>query len=164
MFEHSLSEYEGDIYYGLDTNCALLPIWNYICKNNTENCQIAELNIESAENAIIILHQTLSSMERYCEVPSHPSSAESIRRCHNGQSWSTGEGLNEKYFFLNDLMDLYHRSLVRETPLVISGPILIATAIKFSHFKSSIQNHPNRYLFCNHLKTSKVFNYTESCS
>ena len=77
-------------------------------------------------------------MERYCEVPSHPSSAESIRRCHNGQSWSTGEGLNEKYFFLNDLMDLYHRSLVRETPLVISGPILIATAIGIFSSISSI--------------------------
>ena len=44
-------------------------------------------------------------------------------------SWSTSEGLNEKYSFFNDMMEGYHRALVRERRFVVSGPIIIATAI-----------------------------------
>jgi len=42
------------------------------------------------------------------------------------------------------------------------GHHMLFSSNQFSHFKSSIQNHPNRHLFCNPQKTSKVFNYTES--
>ena len=44
-------------------------------------------------------------------------------------SWATSEGLNEKYSFFNNMMEGYHRALVREKRFVVSGPIIIATAI-----------------------------------
>ena len=68
-------------------------------------------------------------MRRVCEVPDYPSSKESINSCHRGQSWTTGQGVNEQYRFLQEMLESYHSALIREKRFVISGPIAIATAI-----------------------------------
>ena len=41
----------------------------------------------------------------------------------------TSEGLNGQYSFFNNMMEGYHRAMVREKRFVLSGPIAIATAI-----------------------------------
>ena len=129
MYEIDLEKGMEDLFYNLESNCATIPIWKTVCDDDTSSCQLADINIKTSENAIVILSQSLFSLSRICELPDYPSSAESIERCHNGRSWTTSEGVNEQYTFLTDMLQGYYRALVREKRFVVSGPIAITTAI-----------------------------------
>ena len=109
----------------MDTNCAMIPLWKQVCTDHESTCQLADIEIQTLENSIIILTQALFSLNGVCELPNFPSSAEPIERCHNGQRWTTSEGINEKYTFLEEMLQGYHSYETRNRRFVVSGPIAI---------------------------------------
>ena len=128
-FELDLGDVKNGVFFSMETSCSSIPIWDKICSDDASNCQIAGLNIKNAESTMEILSQTLFSLSRICELPNYPSSINSINRCHKGMSWTTSEGLNKQYSFLDSMMEGYHKAMVREKCFIISGPVAITTAI-----------------------------------
>ena len=95
MFEIRLENVIDNLFNKLEANCATITLWNNICEDDTTSCQLAEEEIQTSESAIVILSQSLFSMRQVCELPNYPSSEDSIKRCHKGQSWTTSQGVNE---------------------------------------------------------------------
>mgnify|MGYP000867374126 CR=1 FL=1 len=58
-----------------------------------------------------------------------PSSEVIIERCHNGHRWTTSEGINEKFTFLEQMLQGYYNHVSREKRFILSGPVAIAIAI-----------------------------------
>ena len=58
-----------------------------------------------------------------------PATTEIIERCHKGLQWTTSEGINEKYTFLEEMLQGYNHYIQRHRRFAISGPIAIAIAI-----------------------------------
>ena len=73
-------------------------------------------------------------------------------------SWTTSEGLNEQYSFFNDMMEGYHRAMVREKRFVISGPIAIATAIGILSATSAVSAS---YKYCTDDSVSMISSLKE---
>ena len=73
--------------------------------------------------------RTLFTVSRICELPNYPSSTEAINRCHKGLPWSTKEDATKKFSFLSDMFESYTTALLRTPRFVVSGSIIIATAI-----------------------------------
>ena len=134
----SLNDVMNIMFYELESNCATIPMWKTVCADNASSCQLANVEIQTSEDAIVILSQSLFSMRRVCEMPDYPTSDESIKRYHNGLSWSTGQGINEQYTFLKEMLESYHSSLIREKRFVMSEPIAIATAIEVLSSASAV--------------------------
>ena len=74
-FEISLEYVMEDLFYDLYSNCATIPMWKTVCDYAASSCQLADINIKTSENAMIILSQSLFSLSRVCELPDYPSSA-----------------------------------------------------------------------------------------
>jgi len=85
-FKISLIDVMENIFYDLDSNCATIPMWKTVCADDASSCQLANMEIQTSEDAIVILSQSLFSMRRVSEMPDYSSSDESIKICHNGLS------------------------------------------------------------------------------
>ena len=66
-FEIELDEVREDLFYGLESNCAMIPMWIRVCADAASSCQLSDVNIKTSENAIVILSQSLFSLSRICE-------------------------------------------------------------------------------------------------
>lgn len=93
-FEYRMDNFQNNLINDMEVNCATITLWNTLCIDDEANCQLAKEEIQLAENAMIILFQSLYTMRRVCAVPHYPSSEDSINRCHKEESWSTGQGIN----------------------------------------------------------------------
>ena len=128
-FETKLVEVVDTLTNAVDTNCAMIPLWKQVCLDDEPTCQLAKIEFESAENAITILTQTMYSLSGACKLQDFPSSEVIIKRCHNGHRWTTSEGVNEKFTFLEKMLQGYYNHISRNKPFIVSGPIAIAIAI-----------------------------------
>ena len=77
-FEISLNDVMNNMFNKLESNCATIPMWKTVCADNASSCQLANVEIQTSEAAIVILSQSLFSMRRVCEMPDYPSSDISI--------------------------------------------------------------------------------------
>ena len=127
-YQIPLKDLTSDIILELEANCHMIHIWNQRCVNNSKNCQIADEMKQTSETAVTALTQTLFSMAQICDLPEYSSSTEAIKRCNKGQSWTTQE-IQDKFPFLDNMMEYLHNSLSRQKRFVFSTPILIATAV-----------------------------------
>ena len=112
----------------VDANCAMISVWKQICLDDTATCQLSNIEIETSENSLRILSQTLYTLSGTCKMRDFPSSDVIIERCHKGNRWTTREGITEKFTFLDHMMQGYYNHASRDKRLVVSGPIAIATA------------------------------------
>ena len=46
----------------IDTNCAMIPLWKQVCTDDESTCQLADIEIQTSENSIIILTQALFTL------------------------------------------------------------------------------------------------------
>ena len=131
------------MFFGIMTSCNSIPIWNDLCMKDPSNCQMARLNIDNAESTMKILTQTLFMISRICELPTYPSSSESISHCHKGMPWSTREDITKKFSFLSSMFESYTTALTRERMFVVSSSIVIAAAIGAASVAATV---PTAYL------------------
>ena len=124
-FETRLSDVVDTVSDAMDTNCALIPLWQQVCTDDESTCQLATVEIQTSENSIITLTHALFPLNGVCELPNFPSSVESIERCHNGQRWTTSEGINKRYTFLEEMLQGYHNYVTRNRRFAVTGPIAI---------------------------------------
>ena len=94
------------------------------------------MSIDNFEKAITKHTQTLYSVKRVCELPNYPPSKKVISRCHQGLKWAPREDATEKFKFITSMFEVFtfhylkqETALIRTKRFVISGPIIIATAI-----------------------------------
>ena len=59
-YEIDLEEVREGLFYSLESNCATIPMWKTVCDDDTSSCQLADINITTSENAIVILSQSFS--------------------------------------------------------------------------------------------------------
>ena len=88
----------------VDANCAMISVWKQICLDDKATCQLPNIKIETSENSLRILTQTLYTLSGTCEMRDFPSSEVIIKRCHNGHRWMTREGITEKFTFVDQMM------------------------------------------------------------
>lgn len=93
--------------------------------------QLSTLSINNAENSIKTHIQTLFSVKRICAIPSFPPTKKVIERCHQGKTWAPVEDATAKFSFITSMFEGYTSELLLHRPerFVITGPVLIATAI-----------------------------------
>ena len=85
--------------------------------------------MDNLQGTVDILIHSLLAINGYCEIPNLPTTDEVLDRCLKSQPWSTGDGVTQKHRFLSDMMESFHHEVLREKRFIVSGPILIATAI-----------------------------------
>ena len=129
-YKYALSDHLSNIDENLSEVCSLIPLWNEICKEDPPSCQLSSIEIENLENTIYTLTRTMFSIYGVCELQDLPSSKEIISRCHKSLPWSTGEGINKRHRFIEEMMQGYRDFLIRNKRFIISGPIVVATAIR----------------------------------
>ena len=113
----------------MPTNCAILFLWDTLCKEDNSTCQLAGVSIQSTENAMTLLAQGFYTLSGVCEMADFPATTEIIERCHKGLQWTTSEGINEQYPFLEEMLQSFGQHVQRNRRFAISGPIAIAIAI-----------------------------------
>ena len=68
----------------MSSNCAILNLWDQLCKDDNSTCQLAEISIQSTENAMTLLAQGFYTLNGVCEMADFPATTEIIERCHKG--------------------------------------------------------------------------------
>ena len=52
----------------IDRNCAMIPLWKQVCTDDESKCQLADIDIQTSENSIIISTQALVTLYGVCEL------------------------------------------------------------------------------------------------
>ena len=68
-FEWRMDNFQSNLINDMEANCATITLWNTLCIDDEANCQLAKEEIQVAEEAMIILFQSLYTMRRVCSVP-----------------------------------------------------------------------------------------------
>ena len=65
-YEIDLEEVREGLFHSLESNCAMIPMWKTVCDDDAPSCQLADINIKTSGNAMVILSQSLFSLSRIC--------------------------------------------------------------------------------------------------
>ena len=138
-YQYSMDEVKMELISAMESACSAIPILHQACVDHPSSCQSTNLSIKNQENSIRKHAQSLSTLERICEVSDHPISDEIIQRCNQGQNWSPKESPAEKFHLLSDMFESFTSeflqdqkkgtSITRHKRFVVSVPIVVATAI-----------------------------------
>ena len=138
-YQYSMDEVKMELISAMESACSAIPILHQACVDHPSSCQSTNLSIKNQENSIRKHAQSLSTLERICEVSDHPISDEIIHRCNQGQNWSPKESPAEKFHLLSDMFESFTSeflqdqkkgtSIIRHKRFVVSVPVVVATAI-----------------------------------
>ena len=83
-----MDKFQNDVLRDTEAACAAITKWNKLFMEDEVNCQLANEEIQVAEQVMTNLLHIIYTMRHVCTVPDHPTSEIAIARCHREESWT----------------------------------------------------------------------------